>query len=227
MSAPLSRETVRAAAFADPVTTATFTAGPPPAVARSGAKRVMDLVIGVPLLVFVSPVLIAVAVAVMLDSRGPILFRQRRRGLRGEIFHVFKFRTMHTVEDGAAAVQATKNDKRVTRIGRFLRRSSLDELPQLLNVLRGEMSLVGPRPHPLKLDDDFDFIENYKLRQLAKPGITGWAQVNGHRGETDTVEKMVTRVDHDLYYIQNWTLMFDFGILVGTIRVVLGGKNAY
>jgi Undecaprenyl-phosphate glucose phosphotransferase len=190
-------------------------------------KRALDIcVASLGLLVF-SPLLCIVALAIKLDSRGPIFFRQNRHGYNNEIIRVFKFRTMTVVEDGETAstfTQAKPNDTRVTNMGRILRRTNIDELPQLINVLRGEMSIVGPRPHPIALNSLFqERITPFSRRHNVKPGLTGWAQVNGFRGETDTLEKMQRRIDYDLYYIDNWSLVFDLKIILLT----LFSKDAY
>ncbi len=191
-------------------------------------KTVEDFVIAALALVLLLPVMAVIAVAVKLDSAGPVVFYQRRHGLNRRVIKVLKFRTMRVQEDGASVTQAQKDDPRVTRIGRFLRASSLDELPQLINVLRGEMSLIGPRPHALVHDDHYDeMLEGYANRHRVKPGMTGWAQVNGFRGPTDTPDKMRGRVDHDLYYIDNWSLWFDLRILAMTVFVGLRHKNAF
>jgi putative colanic acid biosynthesis UDP-glucose lipid carrier transferase len=194
----------------------------------SAAKRGLDLGIAIPLLLLLAPMLAAIALWVWLDSPGPALFCQRRLGLQGRPFQIFKFRTMTVLEDGDHIVQAHRNDARVTRAGAFLRKTSLDELPQLINVIRGEMSLVGPRPHALAHDRLYaTVIRNYQQRQQVKPGITGWAQVNGFRGETPTVEAMKRRVEHDVWYANNRSIALDFQILLRTARVVLGQRNAY
>ena len=173
------------------------------------------------------PLLLLCAVAIKLDSKGPVFFRQRRRGLNQKVIEVLKFRTMTVMEDGAEVKQATKDDPRITRLGRFLRRSSLDELPQLFNVIKGEMSLVGPRPHALVHDEHWgEMLETYANRHQVKPGMTGYAQVMGWRGETETPDKMRARVEHDLAYIANWSLGRDLKILVQTVRVVVRGENA-
>jgi len=164
------------------------------------------------------PLLAVIAVLIKLDSRGPVLFQQNRHGYNNKQISVFKFRTMHIVEDGADFTQAIRNDPRVTRMGRLLRSTSIDELPQLFNVLSGEMSVVGPRPHPVALNTTFEAqIAPFSRRHNVKPGITGWAQVNGYRGETDTLEKMQRRVDYDLYYIDNWSFLFDLKIILMTL----------
>ena len=169
-----------------------------------------------------------IAVLVKLTSPGPVFFRQRRYGLDGREIRVWKFRTMSVCEDGPQAVQATRNDPRVTRLRRNLRRTSLDELPQLFNVLDGSMSLVGPRPHAHALNEEFRTqIGGYMLRHKVKPGITGLAQVNGWRGETDSPEKMQKRIEFDHRYIREWSLWMDVKILAKTVLVVLSGKNAY
>ena len=180
-------------------------------------------------LTWLSPVLIAAALMIKLDSPGPVLFRQRRYGFNNNPITVFKFRTMrHDQADDRLVPQARRNDPRVTRVGAFLRRTSLDELPQLINVLRSEMSLVGPRPHAVAHNEQYaHVIDDYLSRHRVKPGITGWAQVNGLRGETDTPDKMRRRVQYDLYYIDNWSLYLDFKILALTPFVGLVHKNAY
>lgn len=191
-------------------------------------KRVEDLVLGSIILLLIAVPMAFIALGVKLTSPGPVFFRQRRYGLNGEEIRVLKFRTMTVTEDGAAVMQAKKNDQRVTRFGAFLRRSSLDELPQFINVLMGEMSIVGPRPHAVSHNEMYRrMIHGYMLRHKVKPGITGWAQVNGWRGETDTVEKMEQRVNHDLHYIQNWGLLFDLKIIFKTIFGSGTRQNAY
>lgn len=190
-------------------------------------KRTEDFVLGTALLLLAAPIMLLIAIAIKLDSRGPVLFRQRRRGLNHRIIEVMKFRTMTVMEDGVDIKQASANDPRITRLGRLLRRSSLDELPQLINVLRGEMSLVGPRPHALIHDEHWgELLESYANRQQVKPGITGYAQVMGWRGETETADKMQGRVEHDLEYIANWSLGLDLKILGKTVGAVVGGDNA-
>jgi putative colanic acid biosynthesis UDP-glucose lipid carrier transferase len=191
-------------------------------------KAVQDYVLGALLLVLLSPLLALIAVAIKLDSDGPVLFQQRRRGLNGRVFEVIKFRTMHVLEDGADVRQATRNDPRVTRVGRLLRWLSLDELPQLWNVLRGEMSLVGPRPHALAHDDHFgDTVARYANRHQVKPGITGLAQISGFRGEAETQHKIEQRIALDLQYVNAWTLWLDLKILALTLFFGLCSKNAY
>ena len=196
------------------------------------AKWCFDKTIALTLLLAASPLLILIAMAVMLDSRGPVLFRQRRYGFNGRIINIYKFRTMyHDDLDIDASVLVTRKDPRVTRVGHLLRRTSLDELPQLLNVLNGDMSIVGPRPHALQAKAEGrlyqDIVCDYALRHRIKPGITGWAQVNGWRGETDTIEKLVRRVEHDLYYIEHWSILLDLYIVAATPFVLPFQRNAY
>jgi Undecaprenyl-phosphate glucose phosphotransferase len=196
-------------------------------------KWVFDKIVGWALLIGLSPLLLLTALAVKLDSRGPVLFRQKRFGFNNELIEVFKFRSMHVDEaDQGAARLVTKGDPRVTRVGRFIRKTSLDELPQLLNVvLFGNLSLVGPRPHALQAkaaDRLYDqVVDGYFARHRVKPGITGWAQIHGWRGETDTQEKIQKRVEHDLHYIENWSLFLDLRILLKTPGSLLNVKNAY
>jgi putative colanic acid biosynthesis UDP-glucose lipid carrier transferase len=172
--------------------------------------------------------MLIIAAAVKWDSEGPIIFRQRRYGLGGEEIAVYKFRSMTVCEDGANIQQAHQNDRRVTRVGAFLRKTSLDELPQFINVLQGRMSIVGPRPHAVAHNELYrKLIKGYMVRHKVKPGITGWAQVNGYRGETDTVEKMQKRIDYDLEYLRNWSLRLDIHIILKTVFVVFKDNNAY
>lgn len=195
---------------------------------HSFLKRVEDLVLGSLILLLISPVMLSIALAVKLTSPGPVLFKQRRYGLNGQVIEVWKFRSMSVLEDGGHVPQAQKNDPRVTRLGAFLRRTSLDELPQFINVLQGQMSIVGPRPHAVAHNEQYrKLIHGYMLRHKVKPGITGWAQVNGWRGETDTLEKMEMRVKYDLEYINNWSITFDLKIILMTIFGGMRGKNAY
>jgi putative colanic acid biosysnthesis UDP-glucose lipid carrier transferase len=169
-----------------------------------------------------------IAVAVKLSSPGPIIFRQRRYGLNGEEILVYKFRSMTVAEDGAKVVQAKKGDQRVTKVGAFLRKSSLDELPQFINVLQGRMSIVGPRPHAVAHNEQYrKLIKGYMLRHKVKPGITGWAQVNGLRGETETLDKMEARINYDLDYLRKWSLWLDLWIIVRTVHVVAKRENAH
>lgn len=190
-------------------------------------KRVEDYGLGAILLMLAAPVLLLCALAIKLDSAGPVFFRQRRRGLNQKIIEVMKFRTMTVMEDGDVVRQAVAGDTRITKVGRFLRRTSLDELPQLINVMRGEMSLVGPRPHALVHDEHWgEQLEIYANRHQVKPGITGLAQVSGWRGITETADKMKARVEHDLAYIADWSLALDLKILARTVRAVVRGDNA-
>ena len=191
-------------------------------------KRVEDLVLGSVILTLIALPMAFIALGVKLSSPGPVFFRQRRYGLNGEEIRVLKFRTMTVLEDGSAVTQAKKGDTRITRFGAILRRTSLDELPQFINVLMGEMSIVGPRPHAVSHNEMYRrMIHGYMLRHKVKPGITGWAQVNGWRGETDTVEKMEQRVNHDLHYIQKWGLLLDLKIIFKTIFGSGTRQNAY
>jgi exopolysaccharide biosynthesis polyprenyl glycosylphosphotransferase len=198
------------------------------AALRRGFKRGMDIVLASLALVVFAPVMLAAALLIVLDSPGPALFRQERHGLDGRAFRIFKFRTMSVLEDGDDVVQVREGDTRVTRMGRFLRKSSIDELPQLLNVIRGEMSLVGPRPHAVVHDRVYArLIADYDLRQRVKPGITGWAQVNGLRGETPTVDAMRRRVELDIWYAGHATFALDALILLRTPLEVFRRRNAY
>jgi putative colanic acid biosynthesis UDP-glucose lipid carrier transferase len=192
-------------------------------------KRLSDIVISSLILLLIFPVMALIAVGVKLSSRGPVLFKQRRYGLDGDEIRVFKFRSMTVTEDGDRVVQAKKNDQRVTPFGKFLRASSLDELPQFINVLQGRMSIVGPRPHAVSHNEMYrKVISGYMIRHKVKPGITGWAQVNGLRGETETLEKMAERVEYDLEYIRNWSLMLDLWIILRTVKVVfVKDENAF
>jgi putative colanic acid biosysnthesis UDP-glucose lipid carrier transferase len=192
-------------------------------------KRTFDLILGSILMIPVLPLMALIAVAVKLTSRGPVLFRQRRYGLNGEEINVYKFRSMTVCEDGAVVTQATQNDKRVTPVGKFLRRTSLDELPQLFNVLQGKMSLAGPRPHAVAHNEQYrKLISGYMIRHKVRPGITGWAQVNGCRGETDTVEKMSARIKYDIEYLNNWSIWLDLKIILRTLMLLVRkDKNAY
>jgi len=192
------------------------------------AKRSFDLVLGLLALIILSPVFLAISVGVKMSSPGPVLFRQRRYGLDGRQITVLKFRSMRVEEDGAVVRQASRDDPRTTRLGGFLRRTSLDELPQLFNVLRGQMSLVGPRPHAVAHNEEYrHLIKGYMVRHKVKPGITGWAQVNGLRGETDSIEKMRRRIEHDIEYLRRWSIGFDLLILFKTVLIVLRRTNAY
>ncbi|AMJ61031.1 undecaprenyl-phosphate glucose phosphotransferase [Bosea sp. PAMC 26642] len=191
------------------------------------AKRIFDVVAATALLIVIAPVLALIAVLIKLDSAGPVLFQQRRHGFNQQTFRIFKFRSMTTTDDGDVIRQATQNDVRITRIGKVLRRFNLDELPQLLNVIAGQMSLVGPRPHALAHDHEFQRkIALYARRHNVKPGITGWAQVNGLRGETDTDDKMARRIAYDHWYIDNWSFWLDIAILVRTVISRKAYRNA-
>ncbi|MDO8862437.1 undecaprenyl-phosphate glucose phosphotransferase [Haliea sp. E1-2-M8] len=191
-------------------------------------KSLMDISLALLLLLLLAPLLLLVALLVRLDSPGPVLYRQLRHGSGGQLIEVLKFRTMSDGAPSDSFSQARRDDSRVTRSGRFLRRSSLDELPQLLNVLRGDMSLVGPRPHPVALNEEYAAkLAAYMQRHRVKPGITGWAQINGYRGETDTLEKMQKRLQHDLYYIEHWSPGLDLQILAKTALLGWTGANAY
>jgi len=191
-------------------------------------KRAFDVVTAVAALILLSPLLIVVSLAIKLDSRGPVLFRQTRHGYNNEPIRVLKFRSMTVMEDGGNFTPVTRHDPRVTRLGRFLRRTNIDELPQLFNVLVGDMSIVGPRPHATAQNESFaKLISSFSRRHNVKPGITGWAQVNGFRGDTDTLEKMQRRVEHDLYYIDHWSFLFDLRIIILTAVSRVAYLNAY
>jgi Undecaprenyl-phosphate glucose phosphotransferase len=191
-------------------------------------KRALDLLLASAALLVLTPMLIVTAILIKLDSRGPVFFLQRRFGFNQKPFQIIKFRSMRGCEDGAVVPQAKKDDPRVTRIGRWLRRFNVDEVPQLFNVIKGDMSLVGPRPHALSHDHEFERrISTYARRHNVKPGITGWAQIHGLRGETDTDEKMRQRVEHDLYYIANWSIWLDLQILIRTVISPASYRNAY
>ncbi|WGL18235.1 undecaprenyl-phosphate glucose phosphotransferase [Microbulbifer bruguierae] len=195
---------------------------------NSWLKRLEDLVVASLALILLSPLMLLIALTVKLSSPGPVLFKQRRYGLNGLTIDVWKFRTMFCTEDGPEIRQACRNDARITPLGRFLRCTSLDELPQLFNVLSGSMSIVGPRPHAVAHNEQYrSIVSGYMLRHKVKPGITGWAQINGWRGETDTLDKMHKRIEHDLDYIRNWSLHLDIYILCMTIVRGFSGKNAY
>jgi putative colanic acid biosynthesis UDP-glucose lipid carrier transferase len=195
---------------------------------NSTIKRASDIALASVILLLLSPLMLAIALAVKLSSPGPVIFRQRRYGLYGEDIVVYKFRSMTVMENGANVVQARRNDQRVTRIGGILRRTSLDELPQFINVLQGRMSIVGPRPHAVAHNEQYrKLIKGYMLRHKVKPGITGWAQVNGLRGETATLDKMQARIQYDLDYLRNWSLWLDLWIVIRTVKVVLKRENAF
>jgi Undecaprenyl-phosphate glucose phosphotransferase len=191
-------------------------------------KRLCDVLGASAALLLLTPVLLLVALAIKLDSAGPVFFLQRRYGFNQRTFQIIKFRTMRALEDGSVIRQAKKSDPRVTRVGAWLRRWNIDELPQLFNVIRGDMSLVGPRPHALSHNREYEQrIARYARRHNVKPGITGWAQIHGFRGETDTDEKMQNRVEHDLYYIDNWSFALDLQILLRTVVSPRSYRNAY
>ncbi|MBN3756631.1 undecaprenyl-phosphate glucose phosphotransferase [Paraburkholderia sp. Tr-20389] len=199
---------------------------PPNAMVK---KDLFDRLFALAALLAISPILLGCAIAVKLSSRGPVFFRQQRKGADGRVFTIYKFRTMRLHEQKAGVLkQATRNDPRITRVGGFLRRTSLDELPQFFNVLCGDMSVVGPRPHALEHDDLYqNVVSGYIHRYRIKPGITGWAQINGYRGETDRLEKMEGRVEHDLYYLRNWSFALDVRIILATIFKGISHQNAY
>jgi putative colanic acid biosynthesis UDP-glucose lipid carrier transferase len=191
-------------------------------------KRVSDVVLALIIMVLISPVLLGVGLGVKLSSPGPMIFRQKRNGLDGEEIIVYKFRSMRAMDDGAVVKQATKGDSRITPFGAFIRRTSLDELPQFINVLQGRMSIVGPRPHAVAHNEEYRrLIKAYMVRHKVKPGITGWAQVNGCRGETETIDKMQARVEYDLEYLRNWSLVLDLQIIIRTVRLMVFDRNAY
>jgi len=190
-------------------------------------KRFEDIVLGSLILLITAIPMLIIGLGVKLSSPGPVLFRQRRYGLNGEVIHVLKFRSMNVTEDGPTIKQATWGDERITRFGAFLRRTNMDELPQFVNVLEGSMSIVGPRPHAVAHNELYRRkIQGYMLRHKVKPGITGWAQVNGWRGETDTIEKMEKRIEHDLDYIRNWSLLWDLQIIMMTVCSAGARRNA-
>ena len=191
-------------------------------------KRVSDVVLATLILILISPLLLIIAAAVKVGSPGPIIFLQRRYGLDGKEIVVYKFRSMTVTEDGDNITQATKDDARITPLGALLRRTSFDELPQFINVLQGRMSIVGPRPHPVSLNETYrKLIKGYMVRHKVKPGITGWAQVNGFRGETNTLDKMQSRIDFDLDYLRNWSVRLDLYIIFKTISLVIKDQKAY
>lgn len=195
-------------------------------------KTVEDKLLAALFILFTGPLMLLIALSVKLDSQGPVFFKQTRYGFNNTLINVWKFRTMYTnMSDVNCEVQTKKEDPRITRVGRFLRRSSLDELPQFFNVLSGDMSVVGPRPHALATNVNgtqfADIIDRYAARHRVKPGITGWAQVNGWRGETDTIEKIQQRVEHDLYYIDNWSVWLDLFIILKTLFVLINDENTY
>jgi Undecaprenyl-phosphate glucose phosphotransferase len=201
---------------------------PPMSRIQQMEKRAFDILFALGALVALSPLLLLVAALIRLDSKGPVLFRQTRYGFNQEPFRIFKFRSMRTMEDGAKIRMVTKDDPRVTRVGAFLRRSSIDELPQLLNVLSGEMSIVGPRPHALSHDQRYvERLSRYTRRHNVKPGITGWAQVHGYRGEIRNDGDMQNRLEYDLFYVDNWSLALDIKTVFLTIFSKKTRENAY
>ena len=192
------------------------------------AKRLSDVVLASIILIFTAPLLLALAIGVKLSSPGPVIFKQRRNGLEGEEIIVYKFRSMTVLDNGPVVRQATRDDARLTPFGAFMRRTSLDELPQFINVLQGRMSIVGPRPHAVAHNQEYRrLIKAYMVRHKVKPGVTGWAQVNGYRGETDTLEKMKARIEYDLEYLRNWSIGLDLQIIMRTIRVAFFDQHAY
>jgi putative colanic acid biosynthesis UDP-glucose lipid carrier transferase len=191
-------------------------------------KRTSDIVLSCLILLLIAPIMLIVALGVKLGSPGPVIFKQRRYGLDGREIVVYKFRSMTVTEDGGNIQQAQKNDKRVTPLGAILRKTSLDELPQFINVLQGKMSIVGPRPHAVAHNEQYrKLIDGYMVRHKVKPGITGWAQVNGYRGETELLEKMKKRIDFDLDYLRHWSLRLDLYIILKTVQVLIKDKHAY
>ena len=191
-------------------------------------KRLSDIVLSLLILCLISPLMLIIAVMIKFSSPGPVIFKQRRYGLDGREIIVYKFRSMTVCDDGDRIRQAQKFDSRITPFGAFLRKTSLDELPQFINVLQGRMSIVGPRPHAVAHNEEYrKLIKGYMVRHKVKPGITGWAQVNGYRGETEVLDKMKKRIDHDLEYLRNWSLKLDLYIIVKTVLVVLRDRHAY
>jgi len=195
---------------------------------KAAIKRLEDIIFSILILILVSPVILLIALGVKLSSPGPVFFTQTRYGLKGEEFDVYKFRSMTAQDNGSVIKQASKNDPRFTQFGRFIRRSNLDELPQFVNVIQGRMSIVGPRPHAVVHNEEYrKLIPKYMQRHMVKPGITGWAQVNGWRGETDTLEKMQKRVEFDLFYINHWSLWTDIKIIIRTALIGPFSKSAW
>jgi exopolysaccharide biosynthesis polyprenyl glycosylphosphotransferase len=200
----------------------------PLSVAEQALKRAFDVLAAGLGIILLSPLLLTSVLLIKLDSKGPVLFTQTRNGFNGRSFRIFKFRTMSVLEDGAHIRQATRDDPRVTSVGRWLRRTSIDELPQLFNVLGGSMSLVGPRPHAVAHNTEYErVVANYAFRYHVKPGISGWAQVNGFRGETSTVDLMEKRVEFDLWYVSNWSFWLDVRILWKTLALAPWQASAY
>ena len=191
-------------------------------------KRVSDIVLSTLILIMISPILLMLAIGVKASSPGPVIFRQRRTGLDGEIIEVYKFRSMRAEDNGPVVKQATRDDPRITPFGALIRKTSLDELPQFVNVLQGRMSIVGPRPHAVAHNEQYrKLVKAYMARHKVKPGITGWAQVNGLRGETDTLDKMAARIEYDLEYLRNWTLGLDLLIIARTVKLVFLDRSAF
>jgi len=200
----------------------------PLSLTELAVKRIFDIVLGGLSLIMLAPLLVVVSIAIKLESRGPVMFRQHRKGFNDAVFAIYKFRTMVVQENGAVIRQAQPDDRRVTRVGRILRQTSIDELPQFLNVLRGDMSIVGPRPHAVAHNDEYSkLIASYAFRHHVKPGITGWAQVNGWRGATTDLNLMKRRIEHDLWYINNWSMWLDLWIVLRTSVELLRQRNAY
>jgi putative colanic acid biosynthesis UDP-glucose lipid carrier transferase len=201
--------------------------GAPMSATSRAVKRLEDIILSLMIIIIISPILLLVALVIKLTSTGPILYKQERHGWNGKTIKVYKFRSMFYFENSQFK-QATKHDSRITPLGKFLRKTSIDEFPQFLNVLQGRMSIVGPRPHAVSMNDEYkDKVSNYMQRHKVKPGITGWAQINGFRGETDTIEKMEKRIEFDLFYIQNWSIWLDLKIVFLTVFKGFIGKNAY
>ncbi len=197
-------------------------------VSQSLVKKTIDVVVALMALLFLSPALLVIALLIKLDSAGPVFFRQRRTGLNSKPFYIYKFRTMTVAEDGDKVIQASQNDQRVTRIGKILRRTSIDEIPQLINIVKGDMSLVGPRPHALSHDTEFaPVITYYSDRFFARPGLTGLAQVRGYRGEILTKEDLEKRIESDIEYIEKWTIELDLLTIARTVPCLFGHKKAY
>ncbi|MDH4050288.1 MAG: undecaprenyl-phosphate glucose phosphotransferase [Rubrivivax sp.] len=195
---------------------------------NSLVKRLSDVVLASLILLLIAPLMVCIAIGVKLSSPGPVIFKQRRNGLDGDEIVIWKFRSMTTQDNGDVVPQAQKDDPRTTRFGAFLRRSSLDELPQFFNVLQGSMSIVGPRPHAVAHNEQYRrLIKAYMVRHKVKPGITGWAQIHGLRGETETLDKMQARVEYDLAYLRNWSLLLDLQIIARTIKLVFFDRKAY
>ena len=196
-------------------------------------KWLFDKIVALVAIILLSPVMLITAIAIKLESKGPVIFKQKRHGFNNELIEIYKFRSMYTdMSDANASKLVTKGDPRVTRVGRIIRKTSIDELPQFFNVLKGELSVVGPRPHALQAKADnklyYEAVEGYFARHRVKPGVTGWAQINGWRGETDTVDKIMQRVHHDLYYIENWSIFLDLYILFMTpLSLVSKNENAF